>query len=144
MPRTPTFHEDYSRDQDVKAGSERSLGLVFAVVFAIIALWPLLDGVGPRWWAVGAAGVFLGLGLFAPPLLKPLNRAWFRLGMVLHKVVNPIIMALLFFVTVTPMALLMRVFGKDLLHIKFDAAAKTYWVERTPPGPEPDTMRHQF
>ncbi|MEQ8195262.1 MAG: SxtJ family membrane protein [Rhodospirillales bacterium] len=144
MAEQPSFHEDFSSRQEVKAGSERSLGIVFAVVLAVIGLWPLLGGGAARLWALIAAGAFLGLGLFVPKLLRPLNKAWFLFGKFLHKIVNPIIMALLFFTTVTPTGIIMRLMGKDPLHRKLDPDAKSYWIVREPPGPDPKTMRQQF
>lgn len=144
MTKKPGTHEDYSRKDDVKAGSERAFGFVFAVVFALVAVWPLISGGAPRWWALVVGGVFVLVSLAAPGLLAPLNRLWFRFGQLLHKVVNPVIMGLLFFLTVTPIALLMRLTGKDPLRLRFDPQAESYWIERDPPGPEPETMRYQF
>ncbi len=144
MANQPSFHEAFDRQKDVKAGSERALGIVFAVVFLIIALWPMLLGGAIRLWALAITVVFLVLSWLAPKLLKPLNWLWFRFGLFLHKIVNPIIMALLFFTTVTPTALIMRILGKDPLHRKFEKKKKTYWIERQPPGPDPKTMRQQF
>ena len=102
------------------------------------------DGGAIRLWALIAAGVFAAAGLFAPALLWPLNRVWFLFGMALHKVVNPVVMGLLFYATITPMALVMRLMGKDPLRRRFDPAAKSYWIERRPAGPEPQSMRRQF
>lgn len=138
------FHEQFNRDDAVKAGSERAFGLVFAAVFILVGLWPLISAGGVRVWALAVAALFAAAAVFAPGILKPLNRVWFLFGKLLHAIVNPLVMALLFFVTVTPIALLMRVAGKDPLRLKFDRAAKSYWIERTPPGPEPDSMRRQF
>ena len=92
-----------------------------------------------RLWALIAAGVFAAAGLFAPALLRPLNRVWFLFGMILHKVVNPLVMGLLFYATITPMAFVMRLMGKDPLRRRFDPEAKSYWIERRPAGPEPPT-----
>ena len=144
MTEKQGFHEDFGREVEVKAGSERSLGVVFAGVFAIIGLFPLWDGDSVRLWALIVSGAFLALSLLAPTLLKPFNQLWFRLGQILHKVVNPVIMALLFYLTVVPTGLIMRLAGKDPLRRRFDPEAKTYWIERNPPGPDPDTMRNQF
>lgn len=144
MAEPQGFHEQFNRDDGVKAGSERAFGLVFAAVFALIGLWPLLSASGVRLWALIVAALFLAAAFLAPAALKPLNRVWFGFGMLLHKIVSPLVMALLFFTTVTPIALLMRVAGKDPLRLKFDRAARSYWIERTPPGPEPDSMRRQF
>ncbi len=144
MPESQAFHEDFGREDDSKPGSERGFGIVFAVVFALIGLWPLVGGGPVRLWALAGGGIFLAAGLFFPIVLRPLNRIWFLFGMALHKIVNPVVMGLLFFLTVTPIALIMRAMGKDPLHRKFDPDAKTYWIERDPAGPAPETMRQQF
>ncbi|MAF95600.1 MAG: hypothetical protein CMM60_07585 [Rhodospirillaceae bacterium] len=144
MAELKAFHEDFGRGDEPKAGGERGFGIVFAFVFAVIGLWPLLDGGAIRLWALIAAGVFAAAGLFWPTLLRPLNRVWFLFGMALHKVVNPLVMGLLFYATITPIALVMRLMGKDPLRRRFDRQAKSYWIERRPAGPEPQSMRHQF
>ena len=144
MAESKGFHEQFSREDGVKAGSDRAFGLVFAAVFALIGLWPLAATGGVRTWALIVAALFLAAAFFAPGALKPLNRVWFLFGKLLHKIINPLVMALLFFTTVTPIALLMRLAGKDPLRLKFDRAARSYWIERTPPGPAPDSMRRQF
>jgi len=114
------------------------------VVFAVVGLWPLLDGATVRVWALVLAAALLAAGLFAPVLLRPFNRVWFLFGLALHKIVNPLVMGLLFFLTVTPMALILRALGKDPLHRTFDPDAASYWIKREPPGPAPKTMRQQF
>lgn len=144
MTEKQGFHEDFGRDDHVKTGSEKSFGIVFAVLFTALGLWPLIDSGSVRVWALVAAIVFLGAGLFIPAVLRPLNLLWFRLGMALAKIMNPIIMGLLFYLTITPMALLMRLFGKDPLHRRFEPQAKSYWVVRDPAGPAADSMRNQF
>ena len=144
----PTFHESLSAHDDVKVGSARSFGLVFATVFIIIALMPLLslsDQQGSvRLWALIVAAFFAITSLTMPRLLEPLNKLWFRFGLLLHKIVNPLIMGLLFFVTVTPIGLLMRGLGKTPLKLGFDKSAESYWITRTPPGPAPESMKRQF
>jgi Saxitoxin biosynthesis operon protein SxtJ len=137
-------HEDFSRKEDVKAGSERSFGLVMAAFFLIVACLPLIHAERVRLWALGVAAVFAGLALMWPAALAPLNRLWLKLGLVLYKVVNPIVLGLLFYLTVTPIALLMRVLGKDPLRLRRDPNAASYWLERTPPGPAPESMKNQF
>ena len=144
MSEKQSLHEDFGREDGPKPGSERSFGIVFAVVFAIIGLWPLWDGGPVRIWALAGAGIFLAAGLFTPPLLRPLNRLWFLFGMALHKVISPLVMGFLFYLTVTPIALIMRAIGKDPLHRQFDPQAKSYWIVRDPAGPAPETMRRQF
>jgi len=148
LSNNPSFHEKLIKSDDVKIGSERTFGLVFAVVFTIIALLPLFTQGGQenviRVWALIVAVSFGLSSLIAPRLLAPLNRLWFHFGLLLHRVVNPLVMGLLFFLTLMPIGLLMRTIGKRPLDLGFDRAAKSYWVYRTPPSPAPDTMKRQF
>ena len=127
-----------------KTSSDRAFGVVFAVVFAIIGLWPLLSGGMMRLWALGVGAVFLALALAAPKLLAPLNKLWTAFGLVLNRIMTPLIMSLLFFLAVVPVGLLMRIFGKRPLSLAFEPDAKSYWIVRETPGPEPDSMKHQF
>ena len=139
-----SFHESYTRGGEVKAGSDRTFGLVFGVVFAVIAFWPLLAEQPPRWWAVAVSGAFFALALVLPAVLAPLNRLWLRFGLLLHRIVSPVVIAALFFLAVTPTALIMRLLGKDPLGLRLDPEAGSYWIYRTPPGPDPQSMRKQF
>ena len=138
-----TFEPSKKHD-DIKMGSERGLGLVFAIVFAIIALWPVIWGGGLRLWAIAIAAVFLILAFLWPAILRPLNIAWFRFGMLLGAVMTPLVMALLYAVAFVPTGWLMRLFGKDPLRLKRDSAAASYWIVREEPGPAPGTMKRQF
>ncbi len=144
MAESPQFHENFQREEEVKGSSNRTFGLVFFAVFAIVTVWPVLFGNPLRWWTAPISVVFLAVALLKPDWLAPLNRLWTKLGLLMHKVVNPLIMGLLFFVAITPMGLLFRLFGKDLLRLKLDRQAASYWIERKPPGPAPDSMRRQF
>jgi hypothetical protein len=144
MPDDSRLHENLVRQDVSIVGSERGFGIVFAVFFVIIGIFPLMDALPVRFWAMGLSASFLAAAFFAPDLLKPLNRCWHSFGLMLQKVVNPLVMGLLFFFTVTPIALIMRLFGKDPLQQQFIPAAKSYWIERDPPGPAPDSMRQQF
>jgi hypothetical protein len=137
-------HEDFSRKEDVTVSTERSFGLVMAAVFLIIALWPLIGAEPIRWWAAGMSAAFAIVALLWSAALAPLNKLWNRLGLFLYHVVSPVILGLLFYVTVTPIALLMRLLGKDPLRLRRDPGAASYWIERTPPGPAPDSMKNQF
>ncbi len=128
----------------VTAGSERGFGLVFAAVFTIIACVPLARGDLPSGWALAVAGVFAALALLAPRTLAPLNRAWFRLGMLLGAVVSPVVLGAIFFTTIAPIGLLMRSLGKDPLRLARDPQASTYWLRREPPGPPPASLERQF
>ena len=137
-------HERLSRGEVLAPGSERAFGLVMAAVSALISLvnwWPA----GTWWpWLGGAALLFLACALGYPRLLKPLNRAWFRFGLLLHAVINPIVMGVIFFVAVTPTGWIMRARGNDLLRLRRDPERDSYWVERTPPGPAPESFKDQF
>lgn len=144
MSRPHGTHEALSHGRQVEMGSDRAFGVVFAVVFVLVALWPLKGGGEARLWAGMVAVLFLAVALIRPRLLKPLNRLWFLVGLALHHVVTPLVMGLLFFLTITPVALIMRARGKNLLNLKRDPAAASYWIHRQPPGPAPDTMRRQF
>src|SRR5260221_2716184 len=137
-------HEVFSRDEKVAPGSDRSFGLVMAGALAALTslnawhsgrLWP---------WAGGLAALLLAAALLRPSVLNPLNRIWLKFGLLLHSVVNPVVMALLFYGTVLPTGLVMRMMGKDLLRLKREPAAESYWIVRQPPGPLPETMKDQF
>ena len=137
-------HERIETHDEIKSGSDRSFGIVFTVVFVIVALWPLTDGGPLRIWASVVAALILGIALVRPSLLAPFNRLWFQFGLLLSKIMNPIVMGLVFYLAVTPTALIMRLRGKDLLDRRLDPAARTYWIGRDPPGPKPETMKQQF
>ena len=125
-------------------GSNRSFGLVFAIFFLLVALLPLVHGAPPRWWALGVAGVFAIAAFFAPRMLAPLNWVWFKLGLALHHVVNPLVMAVMFYGAILPMAVLLRWLGKDLLRLKREPDVASYWIPREPPAPKPGSMSKQF
>jgi hypothetical protein len=137
-------HEDLNRDEHIEGSSDRSFGLVFAAVFAVIAFWPLLGGHAARWWAAAVAVAFALVAMTAPALLAAPNRLWMKVGLLLGKIVSPIALGLLFYGAITPLGFAMRWTGKDPLRLKLDAQAKTYWIKREPPGPPPESMTNQF
>jgi hypothetical protein len=141
---TQATHESFYREETEIVGSDRSFGIVMAAAIAVLTafngwhngrLWP---------WTGGLAAMFLAVALLYPAALHPLNRAWLKFGLLLHKVVNPIVMGLLFYGTVLPTGLIMRAMGKDLLRLKRQPDADSYWIVRRPPGPAPETMNEQF
>lgn len=137
-------HEDLSRAQNVKASSDRFFGLTFFVVFLIIALLPLLWQGPVRLIALGIALAFLAVSLIAPAWLAPLNRLWLKFGELLHRITSPIILGIMFFGVITPVGWFMRLAGKDLLRMKLDREAPSYWIKREPPGPNKTSLKRQF
>ena len=125
---------------DVKISSNRSFGIVFFVVFLLIALYPLLNSGEIRIWSVLISLIFLVLGLFNSKILSPLNKLWFKFGILIGKIISPIIMGIIFFLVVTPIGLLMRLLGKDLINLKYNNN-KSYWIEKK--GPK-SKMKNQF
>ncbi len=142
--KTSTTFEGGSHTDPVQAGSEKSFGSVFAIVFLIVGVFPVLYDNPIRGWALALAALFLLLVFAAPRTLRPLNLAWHKFGMLLHHIVTPLVMGILFFGVVTPIGLLMRASGNDPMRLKRPHDAKTYWIQRAPPGPEPSTMKNQF
>tara|TARA_B100001250_G_C19493474_1_gene654142 strand:+ start:150 stop:584 length:435 start_codon:yes stop_codon:yes gene_type:complete len=138
------LHESIQRQEAPTKGSERGFGIVFSVVFIIIGIFPLLDASPVRIWALCLSAVFLFMAFLTPGILKPLNRTWYLFGIMLHKLVNPIVLGILFFFIVLPIALVLRILGKDPLNRRFDSAAKSYWIERDPSDLTPESMRQQF
>ena len=144
MAGDQSTHESFSRDEEMVVGSDRTFGLVMAGAFAVVSAINVWHA-GRIWpWTATLASIFVVAALLRPALLNPLNRIWMKFGLLLHKVVNPVIMALLFYGTVLPTGLIARAMGKDLLRLKREPDAASYWIVRTPPGPAPDTMKDQF
>ena len=125
---------------DIKISSNRSFGIVFFIVFFLIALYPLINNEDIRIWSLIISLIFLILGLINSRILNPLNKLWFKFGILLGKIVSPIIIGIIFFLVVTPIGFIMRILGKDLLNLKFNAN-KSYWIEKT--GPK-SKMKDQF
>ena len=125
---------------------ERGFGITFAIFFAILALAPkLLGRAGTSyWWTLGTSIVFLTLAVGWPVPLKPLRKLWLRFGILLHAVSNYVIISALFFLTITPIAVILRVLGKSPLTLRRDSCAQSYWITREPPGPSSENMKNQF
>ena len=125
---------------EIKISSNRSFGIVFFIVFLLIALYPLLKDNDLRIWSLVISFIFLILGLINSKILTPLNRLWFKFGLLLGKFISPLIMGIIFFVVVTPIGIIMRLLKKDLLNLKYNKK-KTYWIEKN--GPK-SKMKNQF
>ena len=127
-------------ENKIKIGSNRSFGIVFFIVFFIISLFPLLKGNDVRIWSLLVSLIFLVLGLINSNILSPLNKLWFKFGLLLGNFISPIVMGLVFFLVVTPTGLFMRLIGKDLLNLN-KKNVKSYWIDKT--GPK-SKMKNQF
>jgi hypothetical protein len=125
---------------EIKISSNRSFGIVFFVVFILVALYPLINNGEIRLWSLLLSLIFLILGLLNSKTLFPFNKLWFRFGIFLGKVVSPIIMGVIFFFVVTPIGLIMRLFRKDILNLKFNDN-KTYWIKK---NEKKSKMKNQF
>lgn len=144
MGRYGDHHELRQASEPAAGSNDRSFGLAFAGFFALLTLH--------NWWRAGhswpiylpIAAIFLATALLRPALLHGLNRAWTRLGSLLGSIVTPIVMALLFFLVVTPVGLLMRLTGKDTLRLHGPRKVDSHWIVREPPGPSGESMREQF
>ncbi len=125
---------------DVKIGSNRSFGIVFFIVFLLISLYPIINDENIRYWALIISLIFLILGLLKSNILTPLNKLWFKFGILLGRIISPLIMGMIFFFVVTPIGFLMRMLKKDLLNLKYNNN-KSYWIEKTEPKSK---MKNQF
>ena len=125
----------------IKISSNRNFGLVFFVVFLIVGLWPLINSGPIRIWSVIISLIFLVLGLMNSKMLTPLNKLWFKFGLILGALIAPIVMGLIFFLVVTPFGLVLKLFGKDLLNKKYKSKKNTYWIKRDNPI---GSMKRQF
>ena len=125
---------------DIKISSNKSFGIVFFVVFLLIAFYPLTNQDDVRIWSIIVSLIFLVLGLLNSKLLSPLNKFWFKFGIFLGKIVSPLVMGLIFFFVITPIGILMKIFKKDLFNLKYNND-NSYWIEKNEPKSK---MKNQF
>ena len=128
------------KQNDIKIGSNKSFGIVFFIFFLLISLYPLTNQENIRVWSLIISLIFLLLGLLNSKILNPFNKLWFKFGMILGRIISPIIMSIIFFLVVTPIALIMKLLKKDILNLKFNKT-NTYWIEKS--GPK-SKMKNQF
>jgi len=126
--------------KDIKIGSNKSFGIVFFLVFLLISLYPLINDGNLRIWSFVISIIFLILGILNSKILSPLNKIWFKFGLLLGKIISPVVMGIIFFIVVTPTGLILRLFQKDVLNLKFNNN-NTYWIEKS--GPK-SKMKNQF
>jgi hypothetical protein len=138
------LHEDLSRQSAEDKSSERGLGITFAVILFIIGIVRLYNA--HDWWiaCLSASAIFAFFAYFWVAPLRPLNNLWHRFGLLLFHIINPIVMAIIFYLTIFPIGVLMRLFGKDPLKLILDRKAETYWQVRIPSETTPDNMKNQF
>jgi hypothetical protein len=139
-----THHELLSSEARMRISSDRVLGLVLGAFFALVTVLPMLRGGPVRRWGIAASLVCFALALAVPRILHPLNVVWVRFAILLHRIISPIAMALLFFFGFAITGLVLRALGKDVLRLKTSPHQDSYWIRRDPPGPAPQSMRHQF
>ena len=128
------------KNNDIKIGSNKSFGIVFFIVFLIIALYPMLKGQDLRLWSLIISFIFLILGMINSSILTPLNKIWFKFGILLGNIISPIVMAIVFFVVVTPTGIIMKILRKDLIGLKKNNK-NTYWIEKKA---KMTSMKNQF
>ncbi len=141
------MHAEYQEHQEIQGASDRSFGLTVGGILLLIEAYRLyssgeVDMIGVVLLCISIP--LLVLGLIYPRILAPLNKAWLKLGSIMFRVVNPVIMFFVYALTVVPIGLILKLSGKDLLNIKLDKSIKSYWVERDPAGPSPESMKNQF
>ena len=128
------------KNQKIKIGSNKSFGIVFSIVFLVIAFWPMLNGNEINYWSLAISIVFLILGLINSKILTPLNKIWFKFGILLGNVIAPIVMGIIFFLIVTPTSIIMKILGKDLLNLKKNNN-NSYWIEK---NNQKSKMKNQY
>ena len=138
------MHENLDKEEELKVSSDRSFGIVFTLVFLAVGVWVVSGGQSKGWLFFVSAALFLVVAIARPSILGPLNRAWAKLGLLLGQVFNPILLGVVFFLVVTPMAVIRRLLGKDSLHLKSKSNLESYWIDRSPAGPKFGSMTKQF
>jgi hypothetical protein len=137
-------HEDLSREDAVSVGSDRNFGIVFTAFCSLVALAQFWFGGRAAWGWLAAAVLFAAFTVVYARALRPLNVLWFKFGMLLHRVMSPVILGILFYAVFTPVGWCMRLSGRRPLGLAFDRGAKSYWVHRAPPAPPPGSFDNQF
>ena len=138
------MHENLDREEEIKISSDRSFGVVFALVFLAVGIWMVSGSRSEGWFFLAGSTLFFVIALVCPPILGPLNRAWAKFGLLLGRLVNPLILGVVFFLVITPMAVVRRLLGKDSLHLESKPGLESYWIDRSPPDPKPGSMTRQF
>jgi hypothetical protein len=144
MQNNAALHEKSKDQEALRTGSDRTFGFLMAVIFLIIGLFPLWGGGVALFWSLATAGGLAFVASLFPRLLHQFNTAWCHFGRVLHLIMTPLIMGIVFFIIVTPMAIMFKLIGRDSLLRKFDPSVSTYWIEYNSRAPASESMRDQF
>jgi hypothetical protein len=137
-------HEFQAREEGLKVSSDRSFALVFAGLLVLLGALSVYHGGALWYYWFPLAALFGALAYVAPGVLAPFNRLWAKFGHLLHMIISPLVLGILFYLCISPIGFLMRLAGKDPMRREFDPAAKSYWIPRAPPGPAPETFKNQF
>ena len=138
------MHENLDKEEEVKVSSDRTFGIVFTLVFLAMGVWVVSGGQSKGLVFFVSAALFLVVAIACPSILGPFNRAWAKFGLLLGKVFNPLLLGVVFFLVVTPIAVIVRLWGKDSLHLKSKYDLESYWINRSPAGPKVGSMTKQF
>jgi hypothetical protein len=131
-------------DKPANRSSDRAFGVFFALLALILGVWPVISGGRPVLVLLGIGLLLLIVAAAMPKLLRPFNRLWFEFGLLLHKLISPLVLGLIYLTSVVPVGLLMRMFAKDPLRRRFEPELHSYWIPRDPPGPQSDSLPRQF
>jgi Saxitoxin biosynthesis operon protein SxtJ len=143
-PQRATSDPEHVSFDAPRGSSDRNFGLTFGIFFLVLGLWPIVRGDSIRVWSLIVAALLFGVAFFSPHLFAVPNRLWFRFGLVLGKFLTPIIVVVLFLVAILPVALILRILGKDILGLHADPTLETYWVPRESRGLTPESLNDQF
>ena len=138
------MHENLDKEEEIKVSSDRSFGIVFTLVFLAVGVWVVSGGQSKGWFFFGSAALFLVVAIARPSILGPFNRSWAKFGLLLGQVFNPLRLGVVFFLVVTPIAIALRLSGKDLLDLKSKSNLESYWIDRNPAGIKFGSMTKQF
>ena len=138
------MHENLDREEETEWFSNFSLGITFASIFLITGILLIIVGSFSGWLFLICSILFLIISLKIPIILTPLNLAWTKLGLILSKIFNPMILGVVFLLIITPIAIIRKIFGKSALHLKTKPNVESYWINRTPPGPKTGSMTRQY
>ena len=138
------LNEPTNRNAKTGASSDRSFALFFALAFLLVGIQPVLRGHNVRGWALALSAAFVVTAFTIPFILAPINRLWTRFGMLLHGIISPWALAILYLVAIMPVGLIMQLFRKDPLRLRLDKNATSYWIVRSPPGPDPESLKNQY